>query len=122
MSLSAVSGIARGMAEATRIRLAIARASNWRDVAYQAMSDHRQICALPPSALNELEELRRSVRLRVCLRGIEHARNQVALALAELQPDQLPDEFACQRDALELSCADVDAYISSNIAAGQSGN
>lgn len=99
--------------EDERVQISLASARSWLATAANAVQEHRTLVRDHlPEGLSPINDARRSVQQASLARTIRSARDQVLQALNGLGSQPLAHEHALSRDAIELACCEIDAYLS----------
>lgn len=99
--------------EEERVQISLATARSWLQTAASALNDHREMArdALP-EGLSPINDARRSVLQASLVRTMRDARSHAVQILTTLGSQPLAQEHVLSRDAIELACREIDAYIS----------
>lgn len=99
------------------IRVLITRAQTARDSAYLHMASHSLAEQRPTGTATIPELTRHAAELRHHFNALLRARAQIGDALDKLNKQGVPPDLGTMYDAVELSCADLDAYIERSLLA-----
>lgn len=96
-----------------RVQINLATARSWLQTAASALNDHREMSrdALP-EGLSPINDARRSVLQASLVRTMRDARSHAGQILTSLGSQPLTQDHVMSRDAIELACREIDAYIS----------
>lgn len=94
------------------LSVAIARASSWRDIAVNARDAHEvAVSALLVPGSTLLQQMRHEIHARHHFNVLVETRREIADALARLPGYDVPPDIQFQRDAIDLTCEELDHYL-----------